>query len=306
MGGQALVEGVMIRSPHYISAAVRKKDGSIAVKKERFRSLIERIRILKLPILRGVVNLFEMLAYGMKMLDYSIQVSFAEEGEEMPAPPSKTIHKVLAVAGFILNILISFGLAILIFKLLPLFLTTQLEKLIPALAKHYILFNAMDGIIRILLFFGYIFVLRIFPSIARVFQYHGAEHQAVFVYEKGLELTCENVAKESPRHPRCGTSFIMIVLIISIIIFTFVPRDPDFWMNFLKRISVLPLIAGVGYEILKWSGKHRDNAFVHVLSLPGLATQYITTQKPDQDQIEIAIAAVNAALEAEIAHSKSN
>ena len=306
IGGQALIEGVMIKSPHYISIAVRKPSGKIIVKIEKFHSLSEKVKILKWPLLRGILNLFEMLVTGMKAINYSADIALEEEEKE---PPDKKDKKeeggLLSAVSFVFSIAVSIALAIFLFKFVPLFITTQLEKVFPVLAKNFLLFNITDGLIRIMIFIGYVFLLSKWKYFARVFEYHGAEHQAVFAYEKHNRLTAENVAKEHPEHPRCGTSFIMIVLLISIALFTMVPKHPVFWINLAQRLAIVPLIAAVGYEILKWAGKRQNSAFVHAISKPGMWVQKITTSKPDKAQIEVAIAAVKGALEKEaLCHSR--
>lgn len=302
IGGQALIEGVMIRSPSWVAIAVRKPDGSIIVKKDPFKSLTTRIKVFKLPVVRGIVTVMETMVLGMKALNFSAEQALGEEEKDPKKTDEGTLdrRKSLAnAASFALSIVISIVFAIFLFKFIPLFLTEQLRKIFPALANSGILFNVVDGLIRVIIFFGYLFILSLFASFRRVFQYHGAEHMSVFAYEKGHELTPANVEKESPRHPRCGTSFIIIVLIVSILLLILVPRHPVFWLNFLRRLAIVPLIMGLGYEVLKWTAKHRAHPLVRLLTYPGILTQYITTKKPDLGQIEVALAATKAAVEAE-------
>lgn len=296
MGGQALIEGVLIRSPHCVSVAVRKPDGIIIKKSEKFESISKRIKVLSWPILRGIVNLIEMMMVGIRALDYSAQHALDTGKEE------EKLSRTASTISLIFSIIISLAIAIFFFKFIPLFLTEQLRKIFPILADYAIVFNLVDGLIRIGIFFLYIFVLSLIPSFRRIFEYHGAEHKSIFAHEKGHELTPEIIQKESPRHPRCGTSFIIIVLIISILILSFVPRHPIFWINLIQRIAILPLIAGVAYEILKFTAKYEKNIFVRMLTYPGIFTQYITTKEPDNSQVEVAIAAVQGALEYEKTH----
>lgn len=296
VGGQALIEGVMIRSPSWVTAAVRKPDNSIAVKKEKYVSLAKRVKILGIPVVRGMVMLIETMILGMKALNFSAEQALDEEPEEPSASRAKIIVKALSFAT---SIVISIALAIFLFKFVPLYITEYLRTVWGALQQSAVLFNLTDGLIRIAIFFLYIGILAQFQTFRRVFQYHGAEHKTIFAYEKGKILSPEHVEPESPRHPRCGTSFLIIVLIVSILILTLVPRHPVFWISFLRRLAVLPLIMGTGYEILKWTAKFQSHPVVRFLTLPGLATQYITTREPDEKQMEVAIAALNEALACE-------
>lgn len=292
IGGQAVIEGVMIRAPECITVAIRKPDGAIVTKRDPFESLTKKIPILGLPILRGIINLFEMIVIGMRALNFSTEHAFAESQEQQNAKDSE----VLTTVSFILSILISLALGIALFKFIPLFLTEKLRTVIPAIKQSVLLFNLTDGLIRILIFLLYIGILSLFKSFRRIFEYHGAEHKTIFAYEKGLALTLEHTKRESPRHPRCGTSFLIIVLLISILILSLVPRHPDFMWNLLRRLSIIPLIAGVAYEILKFTAKYEQNPLIKLLTYPGLWTQYITTKEPDKEQLEVAIAAVEKAV----------
>lgn len=298
IGGQALIEGVMMRSPHFITAAVRKKSGAIKIKEFPFASVVKNRKWLDFPPVRGIINLIEMMALGMKAINFSAD-EYAEdefsEGKEAPKERSKFAEILFTTASFILSL----ALAIFLFKFIPLWITEWLRGRFTLIAESYIIFNLIDGLIRIAIFIGYIGFLSIFKTFRRIFEYHGAEHMAVHAYEAGAHLAPERVARENPEHPRCGTSFILVVLIISIIIYSFVPRHPVFAINLAIRIAVLPVIAGIGYEILKWSAKRTNNFLVKILVAPGLLTQKITTKQPDEKQIEVAIAALERALELE-------
>lgn len=297
IGGQAVIEGVMIRAPKCVSVAVRKPNSEIVVKTDAFRSLTVRVKLLSLPFVRGVINLFEMMIVGMKALNFSAEQAFEDEEHE-PEKSQKNVKGAAIKTGMLLlNVLISLALGVFLFKFIPLFLAEQLRKIFPVLQQYVLLFNLADGLIRIGLFFLFIFGMSQFKDFRRIFEYHGAEHKTIFAYEKGLPLTVEHASKESKEHPRCGTSFIIIVLIISIIIFSLVPRHPDFFINFLRRLSIIPLIAGVAYEILKFTAKYEKNPLMRLLTYPGIFTQYITTKEPDHAQIEVAIAAVKKAVE---------
>jgi uncharacterized protein YqhQ len=313
VGGQALIEGVMIRAPSWITIAVRKPNGEIILKKEPFTSLTKRVKIFGAPILRGIIQIIETMALGMRALNFSAEISLDEEPEvlsnesfvkqtptlRLGLKEKSRTQKMLAVASFIFSIIFSIALAIFLFKFVPLWITEQLRTVWPALQKSVIFFNLIDGLLRITIFFLYIFILSRFKTIRRVFEYHGAEHKSVFAYEKGHPLTPEYVKKESPRHPRCGTSFIIIVLIVSILLLSLVPRHPDFFINFFRRLSIIPLIMGVGYEVLKWTAKRQHHPIMKFLTYPGILTQYITTKEPDEKQIEVALAAIKAAVELE-------
>ncbi len=190
-------------------------------------------------------------------------------------------------------------MSLFLFKFLPLYLTDFLSKNVAILNQNYLYYNLVDGLIKITFFVVYIGVLGLLPSLHRVFQYHGAEHKSIYTYEKGLPLEVKHAKKMTRFHPRCGTSFILVVFLLSIFIYTFVPRQPDFLLNFLLRVAFLPLVAGVSYEVLKWSAKHSEHPLVKIVTLPGLLFQRLTTQEPSDDQLEVALAALRRALEME-------
>ena len=191
------------------------------------------------------------------------------------------------------------GMSLFMFKFLPLWLTDYLSSQFQILNEHFILFNLVDGVIKTVFFVAYIGLLGLTPSIHRVFQYDGAEHKSIYTYERGLELTPENAKKQTRFHPRCGTSFILVVFLISIMVYTFVPRQETFLLTFASRVLFLPLIAGIGYEFLKWSAKHQESLFVRALTAPGLWFQRLTTKEPDLEQLEVALSALKKALELE-------
>lgn len=312
IGGQALIEGVMIRAPQRISIAVRNPSGAIVEKNEPFISLTQRVKIFGLPFIRGIVNLIEMMVLGMRALNFSAEHAIEEtldadkkeKTSEKGAAKETKAKKTFACLAFGISIVLSLALGIFLFKFIPLFLTENLRKVFPLLRDSVFFFNLVDGLLRISIFFLYILLLSISKTFRRVFAYHGAEHKAVFVYEKKLPLDIEHVRKESPRHPRCGTSFIIIVLIISILLLGLVPRHPDFILNFLRRLSIIPLIAGVAYELLKFTAKYERFPLIRALTYPGILTQYITTKEPDEAQMEVAIRAVkNATTHAGITNS---
>jgi len=303
IGGQAVIEGIMMRSPNFVATSVRKKDGSIKTKEDKFQSLIRKYRLLNIPLVRGVINLVEMMVIGMGAVNFSAN-EFVEDEEDEKEAAEKS--KFFEVFTFAFSILLSLVLAIFLFKFIPLAVAEFLRSHFSFIENHYVIFNLIDGVVRIAIFFGYLLFLSRFKDFRRVFQYHGAEHMAIFTYENELPLTTDNVRKHSPRHPRCGTSFLILVLLTSMVVYTFVPRHPEFALNLLRRLAVVPLIAGIGYEILKWSAKYRDHALVRLLVAPGIWTQHITTRQPDDDQIEVAITTLNSTLKLEQDHAKES
>jgi uncharacterized protein YqhQ len=286
IGGQAVLEGVMMRAPRSIAIAVRRPTGEIVVKKEELVPISERFPIAKLPIVRGAVALFHSLIIGMKALNFSANEAMAEDGQEEKKELSSW-----AMAG---TIIFALGFGILLFFMMPLYLT---KLIIPAIGNSNILFNLVDGAIRVIVFLLYIWIISRMKDIQRVFQYHGAEHKSIFAFEAGEELTVENVRKHSCLHPRCGTSFLLIVMVVSIVMFSLIPKAWPFYLKAGSRIFFLPLIAGVSYEFLKWSAKHDKSAIVKMIIAPGLALQRLTTKEPDDSQLEVAIKSIEEALE---------
>ncbi|MBI5755109.1 DUF1385 domain-containing protein [Candidatus Peregrinibacteria bacterium] len=288
IGGQALVEGVMMRAPHGYALAVRAPSGKILVKTVPFVSVSERLKILKLPVLRGIIGFFEMMVVGIKALNYSVSVSI---GDEKKSATSVSENFFIGIA-----LIFSLAFGIFLFKFLPLTIAQFLSGVFPVLARNYFLFNIIDGVIKILFFSVYIGLIGLLPDIARVFQYHGAEHKTVFAYERGVALNVKHAKAESRFHPRCGTSFILVVFLLSILLYTLLPNNPDFWVKFVQRIAVLPIIAGFSYEILKFSARHRESFFARIISYPGLLLQRFTTREPDEKQLEVALKALESAL----------
>jgi uncharacterized protein YqhQ len=302
IGGQAVIEGVMMRSPNFITVAVRKEKGNIKVKDDPYKSFGMRFKLFSIPVLRGVVNMIEMMIIGMRILNYSATESLGEE--DAPAQDSKWM-KVTMVISFAFSIIFALGLSLFLFKFLPLWITDYLSRRFQILNDNYILYNLLDGALKTSFFIIYIWILGLLPSIRRVFEYHGAEHKSIYTYENKLDLTVKNARKMSRFHPRCGTSFILIVFLISILIYTFVPKQSEFGANFLVRLTFLPFIAGVSYEFLKWSGKHRGNIIMKILIAPGLWFQRLTTAEPDDKQLEVALEALQKALDMENKKSPS-
>ena len=294
VGGQAVIEGVMIRGPKKYVVAARKKN-KIAYKKGNIPS--EKNKFLKLPFVRGFINLSDMMVIGIKSIMWSAQ----QAGER---------DEKIGKNEIIFTMLLSMGAVILFFIALPYYLTHLFGI---AEEQKPILFNIVDGLIRISIFLIYIYAISFLSDVRKLFQYHGAEHMAIHCYEHGKKLDAENVKKFTTLHPRCGTSFLLIVFIVSIFVFSILPSlmsyyYPDFahlnvWARkgilFPVRILLIPFVAGISYEILKISDKKQNNLLFRLISMPGLWLQKITTKKPDNKQIEVAIASLKRLLEIE-------
>lgn len=276
VGGQAVIEGVMMRGKTHVAVAVRQPDGEISVDVRPVNSISDRYPILKKPFLRGVVSLVESLVMGMKALAYSAQVS----GDEDEKLDSKEMA---------LTIVVSAGLAILLFIVIP----TWSIRFLTGITQDHMALNLAEGVLRMAIFLAYIAAISSMNDIQRVFQYHGAEHKTIYTYEAGLPLKVENVRPFSTLHPRCGTNFLMIVMLISMFIFTFLGW-PSLLERIASRIILMPVIAGVSYELIRYAGAHTDNPLVRIAITPGLLLQKLTTRQPDDSQIEVAIASLKA------------
>lgn len=290
IGGQAVLEGVMMRAPRAMAIAVRRPSGEIVVKREQTPPLSDRFPIVKLPILRGAVALFTSLVIGIKALNFSANEALVEEETEGQEAKKEELSS-WALAG---TMVAAFGFGIGLFFFLPLYLT---KLLVPVIGDNNIVFNLVDGLIRVVVFLIYIWGIARMKDIQRVFQYHGAEHKTIFAFEHGEELVLENVKKYSRLHPRCGTSFLLIVMLVSIAVFSLIPKAWPFVWKALSRVVLLPLIAGISYEFLKWSAKNDQHPLVKLVIGPGLALQRLTTREPDDDQLEVAIRSVQEALD---------
>lgn len=292
VGGQAVIEGVMMRAPRSVAIAVRRPDGEIVVKKELMVPLSERFPVVKLPIVRGAVALIQSLVIGIKALNFSANEAMTEEEKDKEGGNKGGSElSSWAMAG---TMVMAFGFGIGLFFLFPLFLTKQL---VPVIGDNNIVFNLVDGVIRVIVFLLYIWGISRMKDIQRVFQYHGAEHKSIFAYEAGEELSVENVRRYSRLHPRCGTSFLLIVMLVSIAVFSLIPKLWPFYLKAGSRIILLPLIAGISYEFLKWSAKNESHPLVRLIIAPGLGLQRLTTREPDDSQLEVAIRSMNEALE---------
>ncbi|HWR38030.1 MAG TPA: DUF1385 domain-containing protein [Patescibacteria group bacterium] len=275
IGGQAVIEGVMMRGAREIATAVREPAGTIVIRTEPLVSVTDRYPILKKPMIRGVVALVESLVYGLKALSFSAQAA-GEEGEELTA------------REIAMTMVFALGLAVVLFVVIP----TFAAKYIHSAVTDPRLLNLFEGLLRLAIFFAYVTGISLMKDIQRVFQYHGAEHKAIHAYEAGVPLEVENIRPYSRLHPRCGTNFLLIVMVVSIVMFAFLGW-PDLWLRIVSRIVLLPVVAGLAYEIIRFAGRS-DKKWVACAIAPGLWLQQLTTREPSDDQIEVAIAALNA------------
>lgn len=285
IGGQAVIEGVMMRGLTGYSVAVRQPDGNVQIKKEKLVAVTKKYPFLRFPVLRGSVVLIQSLILGIRALNYSASVASAGEDGE----PEMSNW---AIAG---SMLMALALGVGLFILAPLGLTNLLRAYVfPEIGNFA--YNAIDGVIRAIFFFVYVASISMMEEIRRVFQYHGAEHKTVYTFEANEELTVENARVKSTLHPRCGTSFLMFVMAISILVFSLIPSTAPFAVKFGARVVLIPLIAGLAYEIIRFSARHLKNPVCRVLIRPGLWLQRITTKEPDDRQLEVAIIALKEAL----------
>ncbi|MGB5219003.1 MAG: DUF1385 domain-containing protein [Smithella sp.] len=274
-GGQAIIEGVMMRHGNKIAAAVRRPDQQIVFQEREYIPLIKRYKVLGWMFIRGTITLFEMMIVGIKCLMFSADVALSEE-EKKP----KDWEMYLSFA-------ISFSIAIFFFVVIPAFFFTKVKFYI----DNVIFLNILEGCVRLGMFLCFLAATLLMDDMKRVYMYHGAEHKTVFAWENGQELTVENVKNFSTRHPRCGTSFILFIMIVSVLVFSLLGR-PDFIHRVIYKILLLPVVAGISYEAIRFTGKYHHAKLVHLLSWPGLMLQKITTREPSDDQIEVAIAAM--------------
>ena len=311
VGGQAILEGVMMRSPHSLAVAVRRANGEIVVKEDRWVSIWERAKFLRKPLLRGAVVLFESLHNGVKALTFSAEEASKglqeEDGSATPQEPVKPLSD-LAILG---TILVSIGFGFALFAALPHFMTWLAGILLgsESLASGKDLsFQIVDGIVKIGVLVGYLALISRMPDIKRVFQYHGAEHKSIYCYEDGKALTVENARSYTTLHPRCGTSFLLITVVVSIVLFSvvfpFLPTISETkWLNQLAYVFIkVPLmfpVAGIAYEMTRLSARFPANPIVKVFTWPGLQLQHITTREPDDSQLEIALVALQMTLRRE-------
>jgi uncharacterized protein YqhQ len=285
IGGQAVLEGVMMRSLTGYSVAVRQPNGEVAIKKDKLVSITAKYPFLKFPVLRGSVVLIQSLILGMRALNYSASVATENEAGE------QEMSNWAMASTMLVAMVVGLG----VFILAPLGITNLIRHFF---APHMgnIAYNAIDGVLRAVFFFIYIISISFMDDIKRVFQYHGAEHKTVYTFEANEELTVENARTKSTLHPRCGTSFLMFVMAISILVFSLVPSTVPFAVKFLARVVLIPLIAGLAYEVIRFSARHLGNPVCRLLTRPGMLLQKITTKEPDDLQLAVAIIALKEAL----------
>lgn len=303
IGGQAVLEGVMMRGKSMYAVSVRNADKEIETKKVKLKTKFNN-KFFRLPIIRGVVAFVQSLIMGVKIINDSAEMAGLDDLEE--ENPSKfdkwlmdkfgdKLYDYIMIISVVLAIILGIGL----FMVLPVFLASFVT---PLLGGRSWAIGAIEGVVRMLIFLAYIVLISRMKEIKRVFMYHGAEHKTINCFESSDELTVENVRKHSRLHKRCGTSFLLLVMLVSIVVFFFV-RTEVYWLRLVSRIALVPFIAGLSYEVLKWAGTS-DSLFVKVVSYPGLKLQNITTFEPDDSQIEVAIAALEGVLEDEPEHAE--
>jgi uncharacterized protein YqhQ len=286
IGGQAVLEGVMMRSPSSWAVAVRKPDGAIAQVVNEIASPMAKRKIWRFPVIRGVIALGESLAIGFRAL--AISANYAAQDPEA----EEEVKTELSRGQLIFAFAIAIGFAIALFKVTPALITNWL----PIDTTGW--FVIVEGAIRVVLFISYLALISLLPDLRRVFQYHAAEHKAINAYEAGEELTPENVQRHSQIHVRCGTAFLLWVMVIAIFVFAFFGR-PDWWLLIITRVALLPVIAGIAYELIRFAGKHTDNRWLLALLAPGLWLQRLTTRQPSLDQLEVSIRALQQVLQRE-------
>ena len=297
IGGQALIEGILMKSPEKTALAVRIPDGSIDVSYMEQESLRKKYKILNLPIIRGVISFVESMVQGYKAMMISADKSGFTDLEEEKTEEKKDntlLLNIIMVIGTVLGVLLS----LVLFMYLPRLFVSGIEYVFGTEIKSKLLRSAIEQLLKLTIFVGYVFAVSFMKDIKRVFMYHGAEHKTIFAYENGLELTVENVRTQSRLHPRCGTSFMILMILISVIVSTVVQMIfPNVysirWLWVVAKVLMIPLICGLGFEVLKICGKY-DNIVTRIISAPGMWLQRITTKEPEDDMIEIAIAALKA------------
>lgn len=293
IGGQAVMEGIMMRNGSEYSVAVRKENGEIEVKKETYKGVGSKCKLFRLPFIRGIFSFVDSLVLGMKSLNYSASL-FMEDGEEEEEPGrfekwlqkkfGDKAEKVIMDLTMVISIILAMG----IFMVFPTWVSTLMKPLL----GNGIWMALFEGVLRIAIFIAYVGLISLMPDIKRTYMYHGAEHKCINCIEHGLPLTVENVMKSSKEHKRCGTSFLLIVMVISILFFLVI-RPETLWLRLVSRILLIPVIAGVSFEFLRLAG-NSDNPVVNLLSKPGLMLQGLTTEEPDEKMAEVAICAVEA------------
>jgi uncharacterized protein YqhQ len=291
VGGQAVMEGVMMRAPHSYCVAVRKANGELVTEEGPLEKVSEKYPIFKYPVIRGLGTLGQAMWLGLKALRFSANAALQEAKPEADAKPVQVSSWMMGV-----NLALSLLFFIFLYKFVPLFLATQLGHYVPSMHGRLAI-NLVDGTIRILIFLAFLTLISRMKDISRVFEYHGAEHKVVFNFESGKPVTVENAQKFITFHPRCGTSFLIVVMLISMLVYALLPFD-GFAAKFLARIALLPLVVGVSYELIRFAAK-RPGGLMATLTTPGLWLQRVTTQPPSDEQTAVAIHALNGAMQLE-------
>lgn len=304
IGGQAVIEGVMMRSPDRLATAVRKPDGEIVMKIQEYKSVIQRKKWMDIPLLRGAITLIEVMILGIIHLNFSADVAIEAEEEEKrkkkndKKPEKKKKKSGSGVPRAIFSVVVALGLGLALFFALPLWITTHLFNI----EKQALLFNLVAGSIRLVFFLVYIYAISFMDDVKRLFQYHGAEHKTVYAFESKSDLTVEEAKKFSTLHPRCGTSFLVMVMLVSLLFFAFVDTvilmvhgNINFFIRLVTHLPLVGFVGGLSYEAIRLSAKYSSNPIVKVLISPGLALQRITTREPDDEMLEVAIVALKAA-----------
>ena len=296
LGGQAVIEGVMMRGPDAIAMAVRRKDGSITIHKEQFQPLAKRTRFWRVPVVRGIAGFFEMMLLGVRMLNLSASLAMKDLDGEVPTTSGSSGERVGSTIALVVSLIFAVGL----FFVIPLLLTTTLFDV----SQDPLLFNLFAGLIRLTIFLGYLAAIGRIPDVERLFMYHGAEHMTVFGYERLHQITVGAAAVQSRFHPRCGTSFLLVVVVASIVLFAFADTVVlslagviTLPLRLLWHLLLLPVVAGAAYEVIRFSAKHAASRLGRAIMYPGLLLQRLTTRTPANDQLEVAVAALRAALE---------
>jgi len=290
IGGQAVMEGVMMRTPHNYCVAVRRPDGTIVTEEGPAKRLSETSRFWALPVVRGCGTLGQAMGLGMRALNFSAKHAVEDEvGKDGEKVEEKELPKWMMA----LNIAVSIGFFIFMYKFIPLLATGQIQTYVPAL-DNQVGFSVVEGVIRLAIFLTFLFAISRMKDIHRVFEYHGAEHKVVFNYESKRDVNVENAQSFVTWHPRCGTSFLMVVMVVAIVFYALIPFD-GFFLRFASRLALLPVIAGISYEIIRFAAKHQGGFFENLV-WPGLWLQRITTQSPDDTQVEISIRALQDAM----------
>lgn len=300
IGGQAVIEGVMMRAPGSVATAVRRANGSIVVQKLTFHSLVERWKLKNIPIIRGAIGLIDMMYLGIKTLNWSAEIAMLDlEAAKQPTNGEQRKPKEQTTLALVVTLILALAIGITIFFVAPLYLTTHLFQL----EQRAFEFNLVAGIIRIVFLLVYLAAISLMNDIKRLFQYHGAEHKSVFAFELNDELIPEAVQRHSRFHPRCGTSFVLIVMFVAILAFSILDVLLLAWfgemtllLRFATHLPFIPIVGGIAYEFIKFSARHSTTPWGRIIIAPGLWLQKLTTEEPDQSQIEVALVALKCAL----------